>query len=87
MVWTYPTEAPVRSGVISRTGTRKRGRGKPNFTWEESVKRGLKYWSINKELCDNQHRKRGRGRPNFTWEESVEDQTSHWKLAIHVSEP
>jgi hypothetical protein len=33
-----PAEAPVRSGVISWAGNGKRGRGKPNLTWEESVK-------------------------------------------------
>jgi hypothetical protein len=26
MVWIYPTEAPVRSGVIRRSGNEKRGR-------------------------------------------------------------
>jgi hypothetical protein len=53
MVWRYsmePSEAPVRSGVISRTGNGKRGRGRPNLTWEEFVKRDLKGWSIIKEL-------------------------------------
>jgi hypothetical protein len=45
-----PSEAPVRSGVISRTGNGKRGRGRPNLTWEEFVKRDLKGWSIIKEL-------------------------------------
>jgi hypothetical protein len=38
-----PTEAPVRS--------EKRGRGRPNLTWEESVKRDLKDWCITKELA------------------------------------
>jgi hypothetical protein len=28
-----------------------RGRGRPNLTWEESVKRDLKDWSIIKELA------------------------------------
>jgi hypothetical protein len=32
MVWTYPTEAPIRSGVIRRTGNERRGRGRPNLT-------------------------------------------------------
>jgi predicted ArsR family transcriptional regulator len=32
----------VRSGVIRRSGNEKRGRGRPNLTWEESVKRDLK---------------------------------------------
>jgi hypothetical protein len=53
MVWIYPTEAggaPVRSGVIRRFVNEKRGRGRPNLTWEESVKRDLKDWCITKEL-------------------------------------
>ena len=45
-----PAEAPVRSGVIRRSGNEKRGRGRPNLTWEESVKRDLKDWCITKEL-------------------------------------
>jgi hypothetical protein len=28
-----------------------RGGGKPNLTWEESMKRDLKNWSITKELA------------------------------------
>jgi hypothetical protein len=50
----YPTEAleaPVRSGVINLAGNGKRGRGRPALTWEESVKRDLKDWSITKELA------------------------------------
>jgi hypothetical protein len=47
--WRSP-EALVRSGVISRTGDGKRGRGRPSLTWEESVKGDLKDWSITKEL-------------------------------------
>jgi hypothetical protein len=43
-------EAPIRNRVIRRTGNEKRGRGRPNLTWEESVKRDLKYWCITKEL-------------------------------------
>jgi hypothetical protein len=35
-------EAPVRSGVIRRSGNEKRGRGQPNLTWEKFVKRDLK---------------------------------------------
>jgi hypothetical protein len=37
-----PKEVPIRNGVIRRTGNKKRGRGRPNLTWEESVKRDLK---------------------------------------------
>jgi hypothetical protein len=46
-----PVEAPVRSGVIRRSGNEKRCRGRPNLTWEESVKRDLKDWCITKELA------------------------------------
>jgi hypothetical protein len=45
-----PAEAPIRNGVIRRTDNNKRGRGLPNLTWEESVKRDLKDWYITKEL-------------------------------------
>jgi hypothetical protein len=44
-------EAPVRSGVIRRFDNEKRARGRPNLTWEESVKRDLKDWCITKELA------------------------------------
>jgi hypothetical protein len=46
-----PVEAPVCSGVIRRSGNEKRGRGRPNLTWEESMKRDLKDWCITKELA------------------------------------
>jgi hypothetical protein len=36
-----PAKAPVCSGVIRQTGNRKKGRGRPNLIWEESVKRDL----------------------------------------------
>jgi hypothetical protein len=44
-------EASVRSGVIRQSGNEKRGRGRPNLTLEESVKRDLKDWCITKELA------------------------------------
>jgi hypothetical protein len=44
-------EAPICNGVIKRTGNKKRGRGRPNLTWEESVKRDLNEWCITKELA------------------------------------
>jgi hypothetical protein len=44
-----PTEAPIQ--VIRRTGNKKRGRGRPNLTWKEFVKRDLKDWCITKELA------------------------------------
>jgi hypothetical protein len=44
-------EPPVCSGLISRTGNGKEGRGIPNLTWEECVKRYLKDWSCTKELA------------------------------------
>jgi hypothetical protein len=46
-----PAEAPIRSGVIRRSGNEKRGRWHPNLTWDESVKRDLKNWCITKELA------------------------------------
>ena len=36
---------------LKRAENVKRGRGRPNLTWEESVKRDLKDWSITKELA------------------------------------
>ena len=45
-----PPEAPVHSRRLKHAGNVKRGRGRPNLTWEESVKRDLKDWSITKEL-------------------------------------
>ena len=46
-----PPETPVHSGRLKRAENVKRGRGRPNLTWEESVKRDLKDWSITKELA------------------------------------
>jgi hypothetical protein len=46
-----PAEAPIRNGVIRRTGNKKRGRGQSNLTCEESVKKDLKDWCITKELA------------------------------------
>jgi hypothetical protein len=45
-----PVEALVRSGIIRWTGNEKRGRGRPNLTWQQSLKRDLKDWCITKEL-------------------------------------
>ena len=38
-------------GRIKRAENVKRGRGRPNLTWEESVKRDMKDWNITKELA------------------------------------
>jgi hypothetical protein len=46
-----PTEVSIRNGLIRRTDNKKRGRGQPNLTWEEAVKRDLKDWCITKELA------------------------------------
>jgi hypothetical protein len=46
-----PAEAPIYNVVIRRTGNEKRGRRRPNLTWNESVKRDLKDWCITKELA------------------------------------
>ena len=45
------SEAPVHRGQLKRAANIKRGRGRPNLTWEESIKRDLKEWSITKELA------------------------------------
>jgi hypothetical protein len=50
MQWRH-AEAPIHNGVIRRISNKKRGRGRPNLTWEESVKRDLKDWCITKELA------------------------------------
>ena len=41
----------MHSGQLKRADNVKRGWGRPNLTWEESVKRDLKVWSITKELA------------------------------------
>jgi hypothetical protein len=41
----------VHSGWLKRDDDVKRGRGRPNLIWEESVKRDLKDWSFIKELA------------------------------------
>ncbi|WVZ95117.1 hypothetical protein U9M48_040919 [Paspalum notatum var. saurae] len=46
-----PPEAPVHSGIIRRNNDVKRGRGRPNLTWEEAVKRDLRDWNILRELA------------------------------------
>ena len=46
-----PPEDPVHSGWLKRVDNVKRGRGRPNLTWEESVKRDLKDWNITRELA------------------------------------
>ena len=44
-------KAPVRSGVLKRVDNVKRGRGRPNLNWDESVKRDLKDWNISKDIA------------------------------------
>jgi hypothetical protein len=46
-----PPEAPVHRGIIRQDNNVKRGRGRPNLTWEEAIKRDLKEWNIPMELC------------------------------------
>jgi hypothetical protein len=46
-----PPDALVYRERLERAENIKRGRGRPNLTWEESVKRDLKDWSITKELA------------------------------------
>ena len=46
-----PPETPVHRGIIRRDNNVKRGRGRPNLTMEEAIKRDLKEWNISMELC------------------------------------
>jgi hypothetical protein len=46
-----PAEAPTRNMVIRQTGNEKRGRERPNLICDESVKRDLNDWCINKEVA------------------------------------
>jgi hypothetical protein len=46
-----PPEASVHRSIIRRDNNVKRGRGRPNLTWEEAIKRNLKEWNIPLELC------------------------------------
>jgi hypothetical protein len=46
-----PLDAPVHSGRLKCADNVKRGRGRPNLTWEKSVKRDLKDLSITKKLA------------------------------------
>jgi hypothetical protein len=43
-------EPPVCSGLISRTGYEKRGRGRTKLDMRGACERGLKDWTIVKEL-------------------------------------
>jgi hypothetical protein len=46
-----PSEASVRSGILSRPENTRRGRGRPRLTWDEAIKRDLKECNISKELA------------------------------------
>jgi hypothetical protein len=53
-VWACPPEtlrALVHRGIIRQDNNVKRGRGWPNLTWEDAIKRDLKKWNIPMELC------------------------------------
>jgi hypothetical protein len=41
----------VYRDIIRRGNNVKRGRGRPNLTWEEAIKRDLKELNIPMELC------------------------------------
>jgi hypothetical protein len=45
-----PVEATIHNGIIRWTDNENRGRGWPNLTCGESVKRYLKDWCITKEI-------------------------------------
>jgi len=54
MVWACPPETHRGTGAQRHHKTRqyvKRGRERPNLTWEEAIKRDLKEWNIPMELC------------------------------------
>jgi hypothetical protein len=46
----YPNLLGTKRLSCCCCGNGKRNRGIPNLTWEESMKRDLKDWSITKEL-------------------------------------
>jgi len=66
-----PPEAPVHSGILKHDGNIWRGRGRPKLTWEETIRKDLKDWSIPRDLLP---------RDLFL-------DRSAWKAAIHVPEP
>ena len=45
-----PPEAPVHSGILKHDGNIRRGRGRLKLTWEETIRRDLKDWSIPRDL-------------------------------------
>ena len=45
-----PPEAPVHSGILKHDDNMRRGRGRPKLTWEETIRRDLKDWSIPRDL-------------------------------------
>ena len=45
-----PPEAPVHSGILKHDSNMRRGRGRPKLTWEETIRRDLKDWSIPRDL-------------------------------------
>uniref|UniRef100_M8CCE7 Uncharacterized protein n=1 Tax=Aegilops tauschii TaxID=37682 RepID=M8CCE7_AEGTA len=75
-----PPEAPVHNGRLKRADNVKRGRGRPNLTWEESVKRDLKDWSITRELAMD------RGCEMETHNEPKKSQADAWELANKLNE-
>ncbi|KAG2618649.1 hypothetical protein PVAP13_3NG079717 [Panicum virgatum] len=45
-----PPEASVHSGILKHDGNMRRGRGRPKLTWEETIRKDLKDWSIPRDL-------------------------------------
>ena len=41
----------MHSGRLKRADNVKSARGRPNLTWEESIKKDLNDWSITNELA------------------------------------
>ena len=46
-----PSEAPMRSEILSQDSNVKRDRGRPELTWVEAIKGDLKGWNIPKDLA------------------------------------
>jgi hypothetical protein len=46
-----PPEAPVHRCIIGQDNNVKRGRSRPNLTWEEAIKMDLKECNIPMEMC------------------------------------
>jgi hypothetical protein len=46
-----PSEAPVRSGILSHPENTRRERGQSRLTWQKVIKRDLNEYNISKEFA------------------------------------